>query len=220
MWPMPDIQEVLPKHWVLYQIVTTVDATTFDAYSKNMGSLMMQKIGSADMVVVNRCTDELAQTLRSRNLKMLNRRAEMYLEYNGQRMEEYDDGTPPFDLDKPVLELADEDFGVWYVDAMDNLERYRGKVVKFRGQVAISPQFPKGTFACGRFAMVCCAEDTTFLGMLCRGPEIKRLKNKQWAEITARVELEQVELYHGEGPVLHTLEVKDSTPPAEELVYF
>lgn len=95
MWNLPDIQEVLPEHWVLYQIVTTVDATTFDMYSKNMASLMMQHIGNADMVVFNRCTDQLADMLRGRNLKMLNRRAEMYLEYEGERMEEYDDGTPP-----------------------------------------------------------------------------------------------------------------------------
>ena len=56
---------------------------------------MMQHISNADMVVFNRCTDELADMLRGRNLKMLNRRAEMYLEYEGERMEEYDDGTPP-----------------------------------------------------------------------------------------------------------------------------
>ena len=147
MWNLPDIQNVLPEHWVLYQIVTTVDSTTFDMYSKNMSSLMMQHISNADMVIFNRCTDELADMLRGRNLKMLNRQAQMYLEYNEERMEEYDDGTPPFDLSKPTLELSDEDYGVWYVDVMDNPDRYQGKVISFLGQIAQSEKFPRGTCA-------------------------------------------------------------------------
>lgn len=220
MWDLPEIQNVLPEHWQLYQIVTTVDATTFDMYSKNMSSLMMQHISNADMVVFNRCTDELAQMLRGRNLKMLNRRAEMYLEYNEDRMEEYDDGTPPFDLDQPVLELSDEDYGVWYVDVMDNPDRYQGKVVSFLGQVAQSDKFPHGTCACGRFAMVCCAEDTTFLGVLMKGPEVKDLHTRDWVRVTGRIQIENTKLYQGPGPVLHILEAAPAQAPKDELVYF
>ncbi len=220
MWDLPEIQNVLPEHWTLYQIVTTVDATTFDTYSKNMSSLMMQHISNADMVVFNRCTDDLAEMLRGRNLKMLNRRAEMYLEYNEDRMEEYDDGTPPFDLDKPVLELSDEDYGVWYVDVMDNPDRYQGKVVSFLGQVAQSDKFPRGACACGRFAMVCCAEDTSFLGILMKGPEVKGLKTRDWVKVTGRVQIENEKLYQGPGPVVHILEITPAQPPKDELVYF
>ena len=81
MWQLGDLVPALPKHWTLYQIVTVVDATTFDSYAKNMASLMMEQLREADLIVFNRCTDELAEQLRQRNLKMLNRRAEMYLEY-------------------------------------------------------------------------------------------------------------------------------------------
>lgn len=221
MWSLPDVQEALPEHWVLYQIVTTIDATTFDSYSKNMSSLMMQQISNADMVVINRCTDELAEMLRGRNLKMLNRRAEIYLEYMGERMEEYDDGTPPFDLSVPVLELKDEEFGVWYVDAMDNPERYQNKVVSFLGTVAYSDKFPRGTCACGRFAMVCCADDTTFLGVLLKGPELKNFKTKDWVRVTGRVKLEKHKIFQDNaGPVVHILDIAPAEAPKEELVYF
>lgn len=80
-------------------------------------------------------------------------------------MENYDNGLCPFDLSVPVLELSDDDYGFWYTDCMDNPERYEGKTVKFRGVVAQSPKFPRGMYAAGRFAMVCCAEDTAFLCM-------------------------------------------------------
>lgn len=129
-----------------------------------MASLMMEKLREADLIVFNRCTDELAEVLRQRNLKMLNRRAEMYLEYAGDedRMENYDNGLCPFDLSVPVLELSDDDYGFWYTDCMDNPERYAGKTVKFRGIVAQSPKFPHGMYAAGRFGMVCCARGHRF----------------------------------------------------------
>lgn len=222
MWQLQQIDAAFPRHWTLYQIVTLVEGPTFDSYAKNMASLMMEKLRNADMIIFNRVNDALVDQLRQRNLKMLNRRAEMYLEYaDGERVEDYDNGMCPFDLSKPVLELSDEDFGFWYTDCMDNLERYEGKTVSFRGMVAKSPKFPKGCFAVGRFAMVCCAEDTTFLGVLCQGPEIKTVQNREWVQVTGKIRIKKMPIYQGEeGPVLYTLEVKPTQPPKDGLVYF
>ena len=222
MWQLQEIEEAFPPQWALYQIVCLVEAPTFDSYAKNMASLMMEKLRNADMIIFNRVTDDLADQLRQRNLKMLNRRAEMYLEYaDGERVEDYDNGMCPFDLSKPVLELSDEDFGFWYTDCMDNMERYEGKTVRFRGMVAKSPKFPKGCFAVGRFAMVCCAQDTTFLGVLCNGPELNKVNNKDWVEVTGKIRLKKLPIYQGEeGPVLYTLEVKPAQAPEDPLVYF
>ena len=222
MWQIAEAVPAFPRHWDLYQIVTIVESPTFNSYAKNMASLRMEKLREADLIVFNRCTDELAEVLRQRNLKMLNRRAEMYLEYAGDedRMENYDNGLCPFDLSVPVLELSDDDYGFWYTDCMDNPERYAGKTVKFRGIVAQSPKFPHGMYAAGRFGMVCCAEDTAFLGMLCSGPEHKQLKTKDWVEITAKVRLKNLKLLGGEGPVLYTTNVTPCAAPADPLIYF
>ena len=81
MWSMERLyREVLPANWVLYQVMTFVDANTFETYAKNMGQIMMEKITNADLLVFNRCTDELKAALRKRNLRMVNRRADIYLE--------------------------------------------------------------------------------------------------------------------------------------------
>lgn len=220
MWTLENLVKQLPREFDLYQIVTLVDASTFEAYVANMGAIMMEKIMNTDMVIFNRCTDELKEQLRKRNLKMVNRRAEMYLEFSPDRAEPYDSGVPPFDMSQPVLELDDRDFGVWYVDVMDHPDRYEGKSVRFRGMVAKSDKFPKGSFVAGRFAMVCCAEDTTFLGMICKGPEYAELESKDWVEVTAKVKQEYVELYQGDGPMLYTEKVERCLPPKEELVTF
>ena len=87
MWQMERLyREVLPANWVLYQIMTFVEASTFEMYAKNMGQLMMEKITNADMLVFNRCTPELRDSLRKRNLRMVNRRADIYLEMDGKKV--------------------------------------------------------------------------------------------------------------------------------------
>ena len=221
MWPLAEIEDYLPRHWVLYQIVTTIDATTFDAYVKNMGSLMMEKLGNADMIIFNRCTPELAAALRKRNLKMINRRAEIYLEYPNGDAEDYFLGDEcPFDLSAPVLELSDEDYGFWYVDVMEHPDRYDGKMVRYRGTVARSDKFPKGSFVAGRFAMVCCSEDVAFFGMICKGPDHNKFQTKDWVTVTARVKKEYQKLFQGEGPVLYTQSVVPCEPPEQEIIGF
>lgn len=122
MWSFePLYREGLPANWILYQIMCLVDATTFEPYLRNMGQLMMEKILNADMIIFNRCNEELRKALRGRNLRMVNRRADIYLENTDGTSEEY--VTPemsPFDLSGGKLEVPDDDYGIWYVDMMDN----------------------------------------------------------------------------------------------------
>jgi hypothetical protein len=222
MWQMNTFyNEVLPKNWVLYQLLAFVDANTFDIYAKNMGALMMEKIRNADMVVFNRCTDELKTSLRRRNLRLVNRRADMFLEDLKGNSENYaDDSVAPFDLDQPVIEIPDEDYGVWYVDVSDNTSRYIGKKIRFKGIVAKSDKF-NGFCAPGRFAMVCCAEDVQFLGLPCFGGVMDKIKNKQWVDLTATVEERALDVYNGEvGPILVAEKAEKCEKPKEEIVSF
>ena len=52
MWSLARLyQEALPDNWVLYQVMTMVEAGTFDTYAKNLGQIMMEKLINADMIV-------------------------------------------------------------------------------------------------------------------------------------------------------------------------
>ena len=65
MWPIqPFYEEGMPENWVLYQIIFTVEGPTFDLYARNMGPLMLEKLRNADMILINRCDDELCAALR------------------------------------------------------------------------------------------------------------------------------------------------------------
>jgi len=219
MWPFEQLNE-LPANWILYQIMTFVYGPSFDVMSRNMGQLMMEKIKSADMLVFNRCTPEVAEQLRKRNLRMVNRRADMFIDFEDGNTENYLTGDEcPFDVTQELIEIPDEDFGVWYVDAMDHPEHYDGKRVRMKMIMCHSKKYP-GTYVPGRFAMVCCANDTQFLGVVARGDALSQYKNRDWLDVTAVCKKEYFEAYQGDGPILYVEDVKPCEKPQEELVSF
>lgn len=221
MWSMERLyREVLPANWVLYQVMTFVDANTFETYAKNMGQIMMEKITNADLLVFNRCTDELKAALRKRNLRMVNRRADIYLENTDGTSEDYvTEDMAPFDLSGGHLDVPDNDYGIWYVDMMDNPQRYDGVTVRYKALMCHSKKFP-GIHCPGRFAMVCCNNDMQFLALVCKGEGLEKFKNRQWVEIQATVKKEKCQAYDGEGPVLYVTDVKPCQKPDPENVSF
>ena len=200
MWMIePLYRDGLPANWILYQIMCLVDARSFEMYVKNMGQLMMEKIS---------------------NLRMVNRRADIYLENEDGTSEEY--VTPemsPFDLSDGHLDVPDDDYGVWYVDMMDNPDRYDGVTVRYKAVMCHSKKF-KGVHCPGRFAMVCCENDMQFLALVAKGEGLEKFKNRQWVEITATVKKESNDAYQGEGPVLYVTAIAPCEKPKEEVVSF
>jgi len=221
MWQMERLyREVLPANWVLYQIMTFVEASTFEPYARNMGQLMMEKITNADLLVFNRCTPELRDSLRSRNLRMVNRRADIYLENVDGTTEDYLTGDEcPFDLNQDIIDIPDDDFGVWYVDVMDHPDRYAGKMIHMKLLMCHSQKYP-GTHCPGRFAMVCCENDIQFLGLVAKGRELKQYNNRDWIEVTARMAVERHSAYNGNGPVMHVISIAPCEKPAQDVVTF
>jgi len=221
MWPMQKlIEEDLPDNWLLYQVMTIVESATFENYVRNMGQIMMEKIINADMLVFNRCTDELAGQLRSRNLRMVNRRAEMFIEYTDGTVEPYaDPDASAFDLSADEITVADNDYGVWFVDVMDHPDRWVGKTVHIKLVMCHSRQFP-GVCCPGRFAMVCCEEDVQFLGLIAEGDNLTDYNNHDWVNITAKMSLEEREAYQGTGPILNVLSITPAEPATPDVVQF
>ena len=221
MWQMEKLyRDVLPANWVLYQIMTFVQAPTFELFVKNMGQLMMEKITNADMLVFNRCTPELKEALRARNLRMVNRRADIYLEDNDGNSEDYLTGNEcPFDMTPDLIDNPDDDYGVWYVDVMDHLDRWDGKRVHMKLLMCHSKKFP-GVHCPGRFVMTCCENDIQFVGVVAKGKDLKAYKNRDWVEVTATVRKEYIEAYQGEGPVLYVDKITTCAKPAQEVVSF
>lgn len=221
MWPVSRFEEMrLPKGWGLAQHITTVDASTFQMYLANMKSLFMDMVRHAEMVVFNRCRpgDPLAAYRRS--IKVVNQSAELIFEDEEGELDNIFEDEMPFDIGASVITILPEDYGIWFVDTMDHPDRYVGKTVKFKGW-ALKPQdLSSKYFVPGRLAMTCCADDTTFIGYICKSGYAPKLAEGDWVEVTAKVGFENMKAYHGEGIVLYAEHVEPCEPLPDEMVYF
>ncbi|MCM1150370.1 MAG: outer membrane insertion C- signal [Butyricicoccus sp.] len=222
MWPMQALYDALPRDWEIYQIIMLADSTTFPSYLNNMRQLAVDKLQDPEMVIFNRCTDETDKAVLHRAVRMVNRRAQMAFERADGTVDEDDVVDElPFKLDAPVIELADEDYGVWYLDAMDDPGKYNGKTMRFRAYVCQTPRVPKGCLVLGRFGMTCCAADIAFCGVGCVAKNAAAFPHRSWVMVTAKVGVKKHAIYRDEkGPWLEAVSIEKAGPPQEELVYF
>lgn len=221
LWSVDKLYEMdLPKYWEMAQHIVCVDASSFQIYMNNMKSLFVEMIRNADMVIFNRCEMDYPLASFRRSVKVVNSRADVLFEDEDGEIDDIFQDEMPYDMEADIIEIEDIDYGIWYVDMMDNLEDYVGKKVKFKGQVLKSRDLNAGFFVPGRMAMTCCADDTQFIGYVCKSVNSKRLRMGSWVEVTAMVKKEYMEVYGDEGPVLQAIEIQPTEKPEQELVYF
>lgn len=222
MWLVSEFEQMKkPEGWGIEQEIVCVDASTYQVYMANMKSLFMDMVRNADMVVFNRCKDGDPLPQYRRGIKVANQSCEVIFENEDGEMDDIFQDELPFDLDAPIVEILPEDYGIWFVDSMDNPEDYEGKTLRFKGRVMKPRGMGSKFFVPGRTAMTCCADDTTFLGYVCKSAYAPKLKPGAWVEVTAKAALEKRVEYQGEvGIVLYAENVTECEPLADEMVYF
>lgn len=222
MWMLGRLYENLPDGWYIFQNMMFADANTFLAYNANMRSLMMDKLMSCEMVVLSRTPDTIDKEEIHKIVRSANRRASITYDYPDGHVEYDEIEDPlPFDLEAPVVEIADEDYAVWYRDMVEETKKYVGKTVKFKGIVVKDARMPKNSIALGRHVMTCCAEDISYqaLAVVFDG-DMPTLKTRDWITVTAKIAMERHSLYRGQGPVLHVVRTDFATPPKQEVATF
>lgn len=181
-----------PKSFVIVQSITFIDASTFKVYFNNMRQKFVDMIKDSDAIFFNRVEnlDEMASYQQS--LKMINPNAEyVYQKTTGEIITKLESDLP-YDINKDPIVFDDVDFGVWYIDAIDNPDRYEGKYVVYNGQIMNDASFPKGVIVVGREAMTCCADDIQFIGpyVVAKGVE---LEDSTWVRIKSKIHYEKNE---------------------------
>lgn len=218
MWNFKNMK--LPWHWTVEQQITTVDASTFPMYFTNMKSLLAEMIRKSEMIIFNRCDGVEDLSVYKRNVKAINQQADIIFEDSQGEINQIFEDDLPYNLNDPIIELDNQGYGIWYLDSLDNLDRYIGKTIQFVAMVLKPKEFPKGFFVPGRMAMTCCADDMAFLGFACEYDKADTLTEKQWVKVTAKVSKEYFADYEGEGPVLKAIRVEQTKAPKEPVISF
>ena len=221
MWMLEDLFASMPESWDVFQIVLAADCSTFENYNTNMRSLMFDKLSVCEMVVLNRAYADADRESIHKIVRGANPRAEIVYDFPDGRIE-YDDieDELPFDVDAPIIEIEDMDYAIWYRDMSEDLEKYNGKTVKFKGLVAVDQKLGANSIIIGRHVMTCCADDITFAGLICKfGKEIK-FNTGDWTTLTAEIKVEYHPLYNRQGPVLYAKTTSFAVKPNPELATF
>ena len=218
MWNLDALK--LPNDWDLYQQITIIDGSTFDLYLQNMKPLIGAMVRNTEMIIMNRCDEIEDLDVYRRTLKGMNPQVQIVFEDAEGEIEEVTEADLPFDVNAEVIEIPPEAYGIWYIDAMDKPDRYRGKTVEFTGMVLKTPDFPKNNFVPGRMAMTCCEADITFMGLPCRFAGAAGLAARSWVMVTATVEVKYHSLYKGVGPILTATNIQPAAPAAQNVATF
>ena len=217
-----DLYMRFPEDWAVAQEVMFADSTTFMTYNANMRNLVMDKLVGAQMVVFNRLTKGQDTMPFHKIARAANRRIDILYDYTDGTTSFDDVEDPlPFDINAPVIELKDEDYALWYRDVTEEPEKYNGKTVRFKAQVAMLRREKNSMFAPGRFVMTCCVDDIQFCGVPCRYADAKSLKPREWVMVTAKITAEKHSLYKGDlGPVLTAVSVVPAEAATQDVCEF
>ncbi len=219
MWNFQNMK--LPLSWQLEQQITLIDGSKFEEFYTNDRQLLADMMRKSEMIIFNRC-DGLNESLPAfrRNVKALNQQADVIFEDSEGEINQIFEEDLPYDLSQSVIELDNRGYGMWYLDSMDNLDRYVGKTMTFVATVFRPKNFEADYFVPGRMAMTCCANDLAFLGFACHYQNASTLKDKEWVKVTAKVTKGFRAEYKGEGPILEAISVEKTVAPKEPVISF
>ena len=205
MWLLQDLAEALPESWIVYQCIATADGTTALTYARDnsMRSLLLDKIARSELIVFNRAeavNNDAARQELHKLVRQASRKCDIAYEFADGSVAYDDIPDPlPFDINADIIDIPDDDFGIWYMDCQDEPQKYTVP---------------------GRFAMTCCVQDIQFVGFPCSYDGYKALEQRAWVRVTAKVGYKFHNIYRGKGPVLTAVSVEPAEKPLEDVVTF
>ena len=83
MWTIDHMGSTeMPALWRVVQVITTVDATTFENYMANVRTILTDPMKEADLVLFNRCTEDMPKSQWRRSIRALNQNTTILFENN------------------------------------------------------------------------------------------------------------------------------------------
>lgn len=220
MW---DLQEIMnadfPENWEIQGVYSTVNGETLEMYLKNMRNILLNQLVESELIIVNRCGENVNRAGFRRSMKVQNPEGQILFEDPEGNIIPPTEEDLPYDVKAQHIDIADEDFGIWYVDAYENPERYVGKELSFLAQLFRPKNMPNNMVIPGRMIMACCAEDVEFYGYPTFLPGEAKIEQRQWVRVTVRFEFKKIQKFNPKQPCLYLLGLKKAEKPEDEIVY-
>ncbi len=212
MWMLDSLYGALPEGWLVAQEFMFADANTFLNYNANMRQLTYDKLKSAELVVFNRFKPEMDKMDFHKIVRAASRRADIaYESADGSVVYDDIEDPLPFDIEAPVIEIADRDYAIWYRDVSEEPKKYTGKTVRVKMRCVKRRGIQAGWEVSGRHVMTCCEADIAFTAFICDFRAIPDMPDDGWFVVTAKMDYKFNRAYGRKGPVL----TAESAEPCE-----
>ena len=203
MWMLDSLYGALPEGWLVAQEFMFGDANTFLSYNANMRQLTYDKLKSAELVVFNRFKSDMDKMEFHKIVRAASRRADIaYESADGSVVYDDIEDPLPFDIDAPVIEIADRDYAIWYRDVSEEPKKYAGKTVRVKCRCVKRRGIQSGWMIAGRNVMTCCEADIAFTAFICDFRSIPDMPDDGWFVLTAKMDYKFNRAYGRRGPVL------------------
>ena len=181
---------------------------------------MTDGLNEADLVLFNRCDESTPKSKFRRQTKALNNTVRCYFEnLDGTTDDGVTDEDLPYDMSKSPVEIADDQFGAWYLDTMEHADRYDGKLLKLKGQVVYMKDLPNKCYVLSRQAMTCCAEDIGGIGYVCKTAD-KLPDRNIFVDVVVKAERAYSPIHGREALILIEQSRSIAEKPEEEIINF
>ena len=202
--------------WEMAQTLTSIDGSSFRLMVANLRQFMFYHIKYAEVVIINRFSSEDLVYLRN-NMKGMNQRVEIIFEdENGNVTNKINQSL--FDTSKP-LDISDIDYGLWYMDAVDNPDKYEGCQIELNSYYIEKVKEYENVGIFGRRAMVCCAEDVQPIAFTVIDIDPDKLEKNKYYHIKGTVKCLDDERGY-KTCVVYASEIAPQEEPADPMVYF
>lgn len=220
MNPTELINGNIPNHWIIVQVLTTINASTFSLYINNMRSYIYNQVLHSELVIFNRVNDTIKKSYLRNNIKAINSTAQIVYEDESGTIVPFTNEELPYDIDLDFLDIKDHDFGIFCMDAMEHPDHYDGKRVKLKGKMMGQDKILENGFVLGRMAMVCCEEDTSLIGIICVSEYTSKLIPEEWLIVEGTIQKEYDADYGMDICILYVDKLEGTSPLQNEYVTF
>ena len=208
----------MPFDWQLVQIITTIDASTYELMLKNMRSIFYDQMQMSDLVIFNRCESSINKSFFQTSIQSMSRGAMIVYEYLDGTVDQEVIAVEFEEVDGRMM-ISHQDYGFFYLQAMEKPQQYDAKKISIKGCVLKREEDGNSIFVLYRKAMVCCEDDIQIFGLKVLSKDAMKYHDHDWVEVEGIIEVMYDDEFEGEVCVIHAEKIS-RIEPYDDLVTF
>lgn len=160
---MQGLREQLPAVCDVTYTVTWLDWATLGTYFKNFRQMINQMVQESQQVTFRGCPSKALLEPYAQAFQLMNHKASYLREDPLGFHEKAFDIFLPYSLDDEEIEITEDRYLPFWLDAAEHPEHYNEKKILFKDPLELRHVTDDASWSAGRVVMTCCMSDLQFM---------------------------------------------------------